>query len=180
MTNEMTRASALEEDIAARQIGLTFGAEITGMPIHGDVSPERLTQFIAFPHRYRVLIVPDVDLDPAGLVAFSRRFGPLEIHSRFENTLPAERHVFCVGNGEPDGMKASFWLSPALSRRKSQNLRSDHDGQERGFRFIPPGSIDMTRQPRCPDRLLRPRSLAGARATNAPVIPGSPPPDGGR
>jgi taurine dioxygenase len=94
--------------LIARQIGPTFGAEITGIPIRGDVAPELLTQFIAFLHRYRVLIVPATQVEPADLVAFSRRFGPLEIHSRFDNTLPEHREIFCVGNVERDGMKASF------------------------------------------------------------------------
>jgi taurine dioxygenase len=94
--------------LVARQIGPTFGAEVTGMPIHGDVAPELLTQFVSFLHRYRVLIVPNAQVAPADLVAFSRRFGPLEIHSRFDNTLPDHREVFCVGNVERDGMKASF------------------------------------------------------------------------
>src|SRR4051794_18981354 len=78
------------------------------MPIHGDVSPELLTQFISYLHRYRVLVVPEIALAPSDLVAFSRRFGPLEIHSPSENTLPMHREVFCVGNVERDGMKASF------------------------------------------------------------------------
>ncbi len=94
--------------LAVRQIGQTFGAEVGGMPIHGDVSPELLAQFVALLHRYRVLVVPETAVTPGDLVAFSRRFGPLEIHSRFENTLPAHREVFCVGNVERDGMKASF------------------------------------------------------------------------
>jgi taurine dioxygenase len=104
-TAETQKANA---PLTVRQIGPTFGAEVSGMPIHGDVSPELLTQFISFLHRYRVLIVPGLDLTPGDLVAFSRRLGPLEIHSRFENTLPAHREVFCVGNVERDGMKASF------------------------------------------------------------------------
>ncbi len=94
--------------LTVRQVGATFGAEVTGMPIHGDVSPELLAQFVALLHRYRVLIVPEAAVAPGDLVAFSRRFGPLEIHSRFENTLPAHREVFCVGNVDRDGMKASF------------------------------------------------------------------------
>ena len=94
--------------LTTRPIGPTFGAEVTGIPIHGNVAPEMLTQFIALLHRYRVLIVPEIMLDPADLVAFSARFGPLEIHSRFDNTLPAHREIFCVGNVERDGMKASF------------------------------------------------------------------------
>ncbi len=101
----MTQSDIL---LTARPIGPTFGAEVSGMPIHGDVTPELLTQFIAFLHRYRVLIVPAANVAPADLVAFSRRFGPLEIHSRFDSTLPDHREVFCVGNVERDGMKASF------------------------------------------------------------------------
>jgi alpha-ketoglutarate-dependent taurine dioxygenase len=49
-------------------------------------------------HCYRVLVVPQANAGPVALVAFSRRFGPLEIHSRFDNTLPDCREVFCVGN----------------------------------------------------------------------------------
>lgn len=94
--------------LRVRPIGPTFGAEVTGMPIQGEVAPELLTQFISLLHRYRVLVVPEISLDPAALVAFSRRFGPLEIHSRFDSTLPTYREIFCVGNVERDGMKASF------------------------------------------------------------------------
>jgi alpha-ketoglutarate-dependent taurine dioxygenase len=94
--------------LGVRPIGPTFAAEVTGMPIHGDVAPERLAEFISFLHRYRVLVVPEIRLDPADLVAFSARFGPLETHSRFDNTLPEFRKIFCVGNVERDGMKASF------------------------------------------------------------------------
>lgn len=94
--------------LSVRQIGPTFCAEVKGIPINGDVIPELLTQFVCLLHRYRVLIVPGLALEPGDLVAFSRRLGPLEIHSRFANTLPAHREVFCVGNVERDGMKASF------------------------------------------------------------------------
>jgi len=107
-TAEARSAGTADAPLAVRQIGATFGAEISCMPVHGDVSPELLAQFIALLHRYRVLVLPGLDLTPGDLVAFSRRLGPLEIHSRFENTLPAHREVFCVGNVERDGMKASF------------------------------------------------------------------------
>ena len=104
----MNHIAAKDAALTVRQIGETFGAEVSGLPINGDVSPELLTQFVSLLHRYRVLIVPKADVDPGDLVAFSSRFGPLEIHSRFENTLPAHREVFGVGNVERDGMKASF------------------------------------------------------------------------
>jgi taurine dioxygenase len=105
---DQTVAATAEDALTVRSIGPTFAAEITGMAIHGGVSPERISEFVSLLHRYRVLVIPGLELEPADLVAFSRRFGPLEIHSRFENTLPAHREVFCVGNVERDGMKASF------------------------------------------------------------------------
>ncbi len=104
----MNHITPSSQTLTAKPVGQTFGAEVSGIPIHGEVAPELLTQFIAFLHRYRVLVVPGAKVSPADLVAFSRRFGPLEIHSRFENTLPEHREVFCVGNVERDGMKASF------------------------------------------------------------------------
>ena len=94
----MNHIATKDATLAVRQIGPTFGAEISEMPIHGDVTPELLAQFISLLHRYRVLVVPRANATPADLVAFSRRFGPLEIHSRFESTLPDHREVFCVGN----------------------------------------------------------------------------------
>jgi taurine dioxygenase len=94
----MNHIATKDATLTVRPIGPTFGAEVTGMPIHGDVTPELLAQFISQLHRYRVLVVPQANVTPADLVAFSRRFGPLEIHSRFENTLPDHREVFCVGN----------------------------------------------------------------------------------
>ena len=104
----MNQIAAKDTRLSVRPIGQTFGAEITGIPIHGDATPEHLAEFISLLHRYRVLIVPEMAITPADLVAFSARFGPLEIHSRFENTLPAYREIFCVGNVERDGVKASF------------------------------------------------------------------------
>jgi taurine dioxygenase len=104
----MNHMQSTTERLTVRQVAPTFAAEVIGMPIHGDVTPELLREFISLLHRYRVLVVPAGQLNPADMVAFSKRFGPLEIHSRFDNTLPTHREVFCVGNVERDGMKASF------------------------------------------------------------------------
>ena len=104
----MNHVLSKSQRLTVRPIGSTFGAEVTDMPVHGDVTPEHLQEFITLLHQYRVLVVPAGSLDPGDLVAFSRRFGPLEIHSRIENTLPGHQEVFCVGNVERAGMKASF------------------------------------------------------------------------
>lgn len=106
--DQIVSDSGRNATLRATQIGPTFGAEVTGMPIHGDVAPELLTQFVALLHRYRVLVLPGIEVAPADLVAFSGRLGPLEIHSRYDNTHPVHREIFCVGNVERDGIKASF------------------------------------------------------------------------
>ncbi len=99
---------AIEATPAIRQVAPSFAAEIVGLTISGDMPDAALAQFRDALHRYRVVIVPGQSLAPADLVAFSRRLGPLEIHASFDNTLPDHREVFCVGNVERDGMKASF------------------------------------------------------------------------
>lgn len=86
----------------------TFGAEVTGLPIHGDVEDRLFVAFLAILHDHRFVLVRGLDLHPAAQVAFSKRLGPLEIHARVGNTLPAHPEIFCVGNVERDGMKASF------------------------------------------------------------------------
>ena len=91
-----------------------------------------------------MLIVPEVEVDAGDLVAFSRRFGPLEIHSRFENTLPSHREIFCVGNVERDGMKASFnrgveqWHGDSSYREVPSDASLFHarDRSARGRRYV--------------------------------------------
>ena len=99
----MQNAQSKMPDLVVRQVAPTFAAEVVGMPIDGDVSPEAITAFTSLLHRYRVLVVPAGPLDPADLVAFSRRFGPLEIHSRFDNTLPRHPEVFALATWSGTG-----------------------------------------------------------------------------
>lgn len=101
-------SAELDDGLAVRQVAPSFAAEIAGMPVHGEVDARLFARLVGLLHRYRVLVVPGLRLEPGELVAFSRRFGPLEIHASFENTLPAHREIFCVGNVARDGMTASF------------------------------------------------------------------------
>ena len=94
--------------LRARPLGSTFGAEITGMPIAGDVPQPLFDAFVDLFHRYRVVLVRDLSLSPEDLVAFSRRFGALEFHSQAASTYPGHPEISCVGNVERDGIKASF------------------------------------------------------------------------
>jgi taurine dioxygenase len=96
------------ETVTVRPLGTTFGAEVAGLPIRGDIAPHLLARFIDLLHRYRVLVVPQIALDPAAQVAFSRRLGALELHAAATATLPGHPEIFCVGNVARDGIKANF------------------------------------------------------------------------
>ncbi len=104
----MNDAAITESGLTVTPVAPTFGAEVAGLPIRGDVDDRLFRAFVDILHRHRFVLVRGLDLDPADQVAFSRRLGPLEIHARVGNTLPQHPEIFCVGNVERDGMKASF------------------------------------------------------------------------
>ena len=55
-----------------------------------------------------MVLIRGVPNDPAAQVAFSRRLGPLELHSAATHTHPRHPEIFCVGNYDADGIKANF------------------------------------------------------------------------
>ncbi len=102
-------SATIETGLEVVPLGETFGAEIRGMPIRGDVPQALFDAFLDLFHRYRVVLMRGLTgLDPADLVAFSRRFGPLEVHAHNTATHPDHPEIFCVGNVERDGIKANF------------------------------------------------------------------------
>ncbi|MBK1658974.1 TauD/TfdA dioxygenase family protein [Paracraurococcus ruber] len=87
----------------------SFGAELRGLRIAGDVPEADFQAFLGALHRRHVLLVRDVPNDPGAQVAFSRRMGPLELHSSTAHTHPDHPEIFCVGNAEgPNGLRAHF------------------------------------------------------------------------
>lgn len=94
--------------LATRPLGASFGAEITGLRIAGDIPEADFQSFLEAFHRHHVLLIRDVPNDPAAQVAFSRRMGPLEHHAAASAVHPAHPEIFCVGNFEADGITANF------------------------------------------------------------------------
>jgi len=88
--------------------GARFGAELSGQRIAGDVAQAEVDRFLEALCRHRILLLRGVPNDPAAQVAFSRRLGPLELHSASTATHPRHPEVFCVGNYEADGIRANF------------------------------------------------------------------------
>lgn len=97
------------ETLAIRPLaGATFGAELPGQRIAGDVPQDEIDFFLDALSRHRILLVRGVPNDPAAQVAFSKRLGPLELHSHATATHPRHPEIFCVGNYEADGIRANF------------------------------------------------------------------------
>jgi len=94
--------------LGIRPLGATFGAELTGIRIAGDVPEPDFAAFLEAFHRHHVLLIRGVANDPAAQVAFSRRMGPLEHHAAAAAVHPAHEEIFCVGNYAADGITANF------------------------------------------------------------------------
>jgi taurine dioxygenase len=102
---DMMTPTRLEE----RPLGQGFGAELLGLRIAGDIPDEDFAAYLDAFHRHHLLLVRDVPFDPAAHVAFSRRMGPLELHSQTRFTDDNHPEIFCVGNHTVDGvLRANF------------------------------------------------------------------------
>ena len=90
-------------------LGESFGAELRGLRIAGDLPEAEYSAYMDAFHRHHLLLVRDVPFNPTAQVEFSRRMGPLELHSQSRATLETHPEIFCVGNWTVDGvLKANF------------------------------------------------------------------------
>ncbi|MFF0543690.1 TauD/TfdA dioxygenase family protein [Nocardia thailandica] len=64
----------------ARRVGATLGAEISGTDLRDDLPDEVIDEIRRALHDYKVLFFRDQPVSAAQHVAFTRRFGELEIH----------------------------------------------------------------------------------------------------
>jgi alpha-ketoglutarate-dependent taurine dioxygenase len=96
-----------------RPLHPTFGAEVIGADLSGDVPASTFAEIEAAWQRYSILLFRNVRMTPAQHVAFTRRFGPLHIMEPLEFNLPGFPEVLVVSNIEKDakpiGMKRAGW-----------------------------------------------------------------------
>jgi alpha-ketoglutarate-dependent taurine dioxygenase len=91
-----------------RPLHREFAAEVLGAPPNLTVDDATLHAIEAAWFRHSVLIFRDLDMTPAGHVAFTRRLGPLHIMVPSEFNLPDFPEVWAVGNAERDGKPVSL------------------------------------------------------------------------
>ncbi|MEI2416557.1 TauD/TfdA family dioxygenase [Orrella sp. JC864] len=112
-----------------------LGAEVFGL----DLANPLPQQAFAAIHRahldHHVLVFRDLDITPAQQIAFSRRFGPLQIHVLHQFHLPGHPEILIVSNikenGQPIGLgdAGHYWHSD-LSYKEIPSLGSMLYAQE--------------------------------------------------
>ena len=80
-----------------------LGAEIRGIDLARELTGERFETILTAFHRHRVLVFRDQFLAPGDQIAFSARFGPLEVHDNTRFMLDGHAEILVLSNDLKDG-----------------------------------------------------------------------------
>ena len=89
--------------ITTRPLTRTFGAEVSGVDLARPLDAATAKTLRELWLKHELLLFRDQKLDEAQQVAFSRHFGPLEIHLRREYLSPENPEILYVSNVKKDG-----------------------------------------------------------------------------
>ena len=89
--------------ITTRPLTRTFGAEVSGVDLASPLDAATAKTLRELWLKHDLLLFRDQKLDEAQQVAFSRHFGPLEIHLRREYLSPENPEILYVSNVKKDG-----------------------------------------------------------------------------
>ncbi|MCE4553980.1 TauD/TfdA dioxygenase family protein [Roseateles cellulosilyticus] len=115
--------------IEIRPLPGTFAAEVRGLDLSRPLADDDFRRIHRAHLDHHVLVFRDQRITPGQQVAFSRRFGPLQIHVLHQFQLPGHPEVLVVSNivenGEPVGLgdAGHFWHSD-LSYKETPSLGS--------------------------------------------------------
>ena len=123
------------QQLEIRPLGDALGAEVLGLDLAAPLSADDFQRLHDAHLRHHVLVLRDQRITPAQQVAFTRRFGPLQIHVLRDFQLPGHPEVLVVSNirenGKPIGLgdAGHFWHSD-LSYKEQPSLGSLLHAQE--------------------------------------------------
>ena len=129
------RTHALASDLLIRPFDAACGAEVIGLDLSRPLADADFARIHRAHLDHHVLVFRDQYITPAQQVAFSRRFGPLQIHVLRQFQLAQAPEVLVISNirenGEPIGLgdAGSFWHSD-LSYKDTPSLGSMLHAQE--------------------------------------------------
>ena len=119
-----------------RPFDAPVGAEIVGLDISQPISDADFVRIHRAHLDHHVVVFRDQRISPADHIAFSRRFGPLEIHVLHQFQLPRHPEILIVSNikndqGEPIGLGDAgvYWHSD-ISYKPQPSLGSLLHAQE--------------------------------------------------
>jgi taurine dioxygenase len=123
------------QHFAIKPFDAPLGAEVLGLDLSRPLSDDDFARLHRAHVDHHVLVFRDQHITPGQQVAFSRRFGRLQIHVLRQFQLASEPEVLVISNirenGEPIGLgdAGSFWHSD-LSYKETPSLGSMLHAQE--------------------------------------------------
>lgn len=94
--------------IAVRRMGRALGAEIGGVDLSGPLPDSVFDSIVEAFHEHQVIVFRGQRLTPEQHIAFSRRFGEIDINVRSRFNKPGHPEIFVVSNivenGKPIGV----------------------------------------------------------------------------
>ena len=128
-------AEAPAQAFEVRRLDAPFGAEVVGLDLASPLNGADFARLHRAHLDHHVLVLRDQRITPAQHVAFSRRFGPLQIHVQKKFQLEGQPEVLIVSNikvdGQPIGLgdAGHYWHSD-LSYKDKPSLGSLLHAQE--------------------------------------------------
>jgi taurine dioxygenase len=118
-----------------RPFDAPLGAEVLGLDLSRELDADDFARIHRAHLEHHVLVFRDQQITPEQHIAFSRRFGPLQIHVLHQFQLPGHAEILIVSNilenGKPIGLGDAgyFWHSD-LSYKERPSLGSLLHAQE--------------------------------------------------
>ncbi|MSP67873.1 MAG: TauD/TfdA family dioxygenase [Alphaproteobacteria bacterium] len=100
--------------IGLRPLHDAHGVEVQGVDLAKDLDDATFARILDAHHRYGLVLLRDQKITPGQHIAFSRRFGELEIHVLNQYLLPGHPEVLVlsnrVENGKQKGVPNGGWI----------------------------------------------------------------------
>jgi taurine dioxygenase len=131
----MSAQLQFRQDFHVTPFDAPLGAEVVGLNLSRPISDADFARIHQAYLDHHVLVFRDQQITPAEQVAFSRRFGPLQIHVLRQFQLPSDPEVLIISNikehGQPIGLgDAGYYWHSDLSYKPIPSLGSMLHAQE--------------------------------------------------
>lgn len=113
----MATTTADATGVTVRPLTAHIGAEIDGVDLSQDISDATFRTILDAFHKHGVIVFHGQSLTPERHIAFSRRFGELEVHVLSQYNLPGHPEIFVLSNVKEGGRAVGadrggrFWHS---------------------------------------------------------------------